>query len=145
MNDDILKNYQSDCYPIYDSLGVNAYLDFKKPSYLHHFTSSEDTEFYYSIQLFSKIPYHEETIYDKDNYFLALHLYNYDDLGIRMDIIQNAEFYDTFEEIIDTLYPVQASFLKHHRYAITFTGEEKYSIRDFTKTVASWKKTILET
>ncbi len=144
MNDDILKNYKSDCYPIYAILGVSAYLDFKNPSYLHHFTSSKDTEFYYSIQLFSTIPYSQETIYDKDTYFLALHLYNYDNLGIRMDIIQNAEFYDTFEQIIDTLYPVQSSFLRHHRYAITFTGEEKYSIRDFTKTIASWKKNVLD-
>ena len=75
---------------------------------------------------------------------MALHLYNYDNLGIRMDIIQNAEFYDTFEQIIDTLYLVQSSFLRHHRYAITFTGEEKYSIRDFTKTIASWKKNVLD-
>ena len=100
--------------------------------------------FFTTVSLVKVSAASEETIYDKDNYFLALHLYNYDDLGIRMDIIQNAEFYDTFEEIIDTLYPVQASFLKHHRYVITFTGFEKYSIKDFSKTVASWKKTILE-
>ena len=145
MNSDILKKYNSECYPIFATLGVDAHINFQNTSYLHHFTSSADTEFYYFIKLFSRIPYHQESILEKNIYFLSAHLYNYDDLGIRMDIIQNADFYDSFEDIVEAVYPIPNFFLPHHRFILSFNGEDKYDFSQFEKILKSWKKEILET
>ncbi len=144
MTGDILKKYKSDCYPIFATLGVDAHLNFKNTTYLHHFTSSADTEFYYFIKLFSRIPYFNESYKDKDIYFLALHLYTYDHLGLRVDVIKNGDFYDTLEDVIDIIYPISTYFTKHHKYVLSFSGEEKYSFDDFEKVLTSWKKQILK-
>ena len=143
MTGDILKKYKSDCYPIFATLGVDAHLNFKNTTYLHHFTSSADTEFYYFIKLFSRIPYHEESILEKNIYFLSVHLYNYDDLGLRGDIIQSADFYDSFEDVVEAVYPIPNFFLPHHRFVLSFSGDDKYAFPKFEKILKSWHTEIL--
>ena len=143
MNSDILKKYKGDCYPIFATLGICAHINFNNTSYLHHFTSSADTEFYYFIKLFSRIPYHQESILEKNIYFLSVHLYNYDDLGLRVDVIQNADFYDSFEDVIEAVYPIPNFFLPHHRFVLSFNGEDKYAFSKFEKILKSWHTEIL--
>lgn len=145
MNIDILKKYKSECYPIFATLGVDAHINFKNTSYLHHFTSSADTEFYYFIKLFSRIPYYKESILEKNIYFLSTHLYNYDDLGIRVDIIQNSDFHDSFEDIVEAVYPIPNFFLPHHRFILSFNGEDSYKFSEFEKILKSWHTEILKT
>ena len=143
MNSDILKKYKGDCYPIFSTLGICAHINFNNTSYLHHFTSSADTDFYYFIKLFSRIPYHEESILEKNIYFLSVHLYNYDDLGLRVDIIQNADFYDSFEDVVEAVYPIPNFFLPHHRFVLSFSGDDKYAFPKFEKILKSWHTEIL--
>ena len=82
---------------------------------------------------------------EKNIYFLSTHLYNYDDLGLRVDIIQNADFYDRFEDILEAVYPIPNFFLPHHRFVLSFNGEDKYHFSEFEKILKSWKKEILKT
>lgn len=76
---------------------------------------------------------------------MSTHLYNYDDLGLRVDIIQNADFYDRFEDILEAVYPIPNFFLPHHRFVLSFNGEDKYNFSQFEKILKSWKKEILKT
>jgi hypothetical protein len=138
-----LKKYKGDCYPIFATLGISAHINFNNTSYLHHFTSSADTDFYYFIKLFSRIPYHEESILEKNIYFLSVHLYNYDDLGLRVDIIQSADFYDSFEDVVEAVYPIPNFFLPHHRFVLSFSGDDKYAFPKFEKILKSWHTEIL--
>ena len=143
MKNDILKDYDREVYPIFATLGINAHLNFKNTTYLHHFTSNADAEFYYFIKLFSRIPYFNESHKDKDIYFLSVHLYTYDHLGLRVDVIQNGDFYDTLEDVIDIIYPISTYFLKHHKYILSFNGEDKYSFVKYKQALESWKNEIL--
>ena len=138
-----MKKYKGDCYPIFATLGISAHINFNNTSYLHHFTSSADTDFYYFIKLFSRIPYHEESILEKNIYFLSVHLYNYDDLGLRVDIIQSADFYDSFEDVVEAVYPIPNFFLPHHRFVLSFSGDDKYAFPKFEKILKSWHTEIL--
>ena len=77
--------------------------------------------------------------------FLSVHLYTYDHLGLRVDVIQNGDFYDTLENVIDIIYPISTYFLKHHKYVLSFNGEDKYSFAKYKDTLESWKNEILKT
>jgi len=134
-----------DCYPIFATIGINARINFGNTSYLHHFTNNADREFYYFIKLFSRTPYFLEDISEENVYVLFIHLYNYDEQGMRVDIIKDIDFFDTLENVLDTTSPISQFFMPHHRFVLSFDGGEKYSLYDFEETVELWREETLNT
>ena len=145
MKNDIKNKINGDCYPIFANIGVDARINFKNTSYLHHFTNSADREFYYFIRLFSMIPYFLDEGTEENVYVLGIHLYNYDDLGVRTDVINDMDFFDSIEDVLDKVTSIPLFFLPHHRFILSFDGGEKYSFAKFEETVKLWREEILST
>ncbi len=142
MEFDIDKQENFTCFPLVTMVGRRARINFKKSSYLHYFTTDENEEFYYSIQIFSRKSYFDE-IEEKNLYFFSIDLYNYDDYGFKNQIMNNFDFYDNLEDIIMQIWPVSSFFLSHHKYLMCFSGEDEYSFKEYKLVTEKWKKEIL--
>ena len=145
MKNDIKNKINGDCFPIFANFGVAARINFENTSYLHYFKNSVDKEFYYFIRLFSKAPYFFEDGTEENIYVLGIHLYNYNDIGVRTDVINDMDFFDSIEEVFDSIIPIFSSFLPHHRFILSFDGSEKYSFSEFQETVKLWREETLST
>jgi len=134
---------ESFCYPIVIHCGSQARIDFKNPSILHHFTSSEHEEFDYLVKIFCS---HRvgDLLNEKKMFFVSIYVYNYVDFDFRADIIRDFVFFPDEIQAAKAAAVIPSFFKPHIHHALVFTGEDKYEFSDFRDLAEKWKKENLD-